>query len=118
MEIETIIIQRRASYQMSEGDMFPFSGSISTKSETGAVKLILKEEHISPILAVIADGIIAATKSVAQDITAEVIQGLPPLITADAEKQIEDAQDFEAELQSQRDSVLVNLTQIHLVKDI
>ena len=52
----------------------PLNGAIEFYGAHGEIKLSLKQEHIAGLLSVMAEGIVAAAREVAQDLTAETIE--------------------------------------------
>ena len=49
-------------------------GEITYDSPAGKVNIVLKPEHLEGILAIVADGLVAASKEIATELTANIIE--------------------------------------------
>lgn len=67
MQLKELQLRRWQSNDLLEG-------SVEFFSKEGSIKLNLRPEHITKIIAVVADAMVASAQSVANDMTAAILQ--------------------------------------------
>ena len=78
MKLESLNIYRPRPW---EGPNAGYSGTIKFTGESGSVELKLGKDTSDKLLAVVADLVVEAGKSVARDLTAETINASGPALT-------------------------------------
>jgi hypothetical protein len=81
MELQHLVLTR-CGYGLNEGK---FEGSASFKNQYGMVTLTLDHSLSSAILAVVSEQLVASSRTLAQELTAQCIKELPPLLCEQAE---------------------------------
>lgn len=83
MILESLTIER-ATYDHTYNDQNikkgDYKGTIKFISDNGHILLSLKPEHVAPILAIVAEGLIDVSKVVAQQLTSEIFNTQAQLI--------------------------------------
>jgi hypothetical protein len=81
MELQSLNLSR-CGYGLNEGK---FEGSASFKNQYGMVTLTLDHSLSSAVLAIVADQLVASSRTLAQELTAQCVRELPPLLCEQAE---------------------------------
>lgn len=76
MLLKNLNLWRAESYMPNAGKLM---GEITFESPAGKVSMVLPEEHCARILALVADGLVASSREVAEELTAQIISAAPAL---------------------------------------